>query len=83
MMEAVTDDFSVADETPEQLRRAWRDGVPVLIIPSRLRRRLRANLGALLRALAHHLGHAADRVEPVHDMQARSSPPGSAGAHSS
>lgn len=66
------DDFYVDDETPEELRAAWRDGVPVLVVPSRLRRRLRGNLGTLLRALADHLGTMADRVEPVHDMQARS-----------
>ncbi len=74
MMNNVVNDFYVEDESPDEIRRSLKSGVPVIVIPSRLRRDMRVRLGKLLKDLSDDLGRAAERVGTVGTTSARLRP---------
>jgi hypothetical protein len=63
MMGRVKDDFYVEDQSLEEVQRAWDSGEPVLVIPSRLRRRLRQRIGQLRQLLGTDLHRNADHAK--------------------
>jgi hypothetical protein len=71
MMDSMTNDFYVDDESPEEIRQSLKSGAPVVVIPSRLRRDFRMRLGKLLKELSDDLGRAAERVGTPGTAQAR------------
>ena len=78
-MDAVRDDFYVEDEPVEDVKRAWKSGEPVLVLPSRFRHRIHRLVRMLRDQIAEELRHAADRVSSSHTKDhppARPGPPG-------
>jgi len=54
-MEHVKDDFYVDDESFDDVQHSWDTGAPVLVIPSRLRRRLRQQADKLTQLLGRRM----------------------------
>lgn len=64
-MVIVRNDFYVEDEPVEDVKRAWKTGQPVLVLPSRLRRRAAKWFRKFRAWAADELRHAAQRADPL------------------
>lgn len=62
-MVSVRDGFYVDDESDEELRRAWKSGRRVLVLPSSRRHEFRRKASRVLRLIAAGVGRAADQLD--------------------
>jgi hypothetical protein len=57
------DMFYVDDESGEDLRRAWKSGTRVIVLPSRRRHEFRHLASRILRLVADGVGRTADQLD--------------------